>query len=165
MRTVQALLICFAMAVALQPAGAKEAAPLATDEAVEQRMVAISDELRCLVCQNESLSGSRADLARDLRQQIREMIKAGKSDQEIMEFMVGRYGDFVRYRPPMKPTTWLLWLGPFVLLAVGIMALIAYLRRRTRRLDADAIALSAEEQARAASLLRPGGDKHGGTPS
>lgn len=140
-------------------AAAKDAAPLAIDEAVEQRMVAITEELRCLVCQNESLAGSRADLAQDLRQEIREMIKAGKSDKEIMDFMVGRYGDFVRYRPPMKPTTWLLWLGPFLLLAVAIAALTVYLRQRGKRLDTESEALSAEDRARAESLLRPdGGD-------
>src|SRR5579863_3223349 len=114
-----ALLALAAVLLAL-PAAARDAAPLAVDEVVEQRMVAITGELRCLVCQNESLAASRADLAQDLRREIRTMIKAGKSDQEIMDFMVGRYGDFVRYRPPLKPVTWLLWLGPFVLLAAAL---------------------------------------------
>lgn len=130
---------------------AKEAAPMAADVLVEKRMVAISEELRCLVCQNESLSGSHAELAQDLRREIRKMIGEGKSDQEILDFMVARYGDFVRYRPPMKPTTWLLWGGPFVLLAGGIAALLAFLRRRAR--EAAAPALSEEEHRRAAALL------------
>jgi cytochrome c-type biogenesis protein CcmH len=130
---------------------AKEAAPMAEDLAIEKRMVAISEELRCLVCQNESLSGSHAELAQDLRREIRKMIGEGKTDQEILDFMVARYGDFVRYRPPMKPTTWLLWGGPFLLLAGGIGALIAFLRRRTKE-DA-APALSDEERRRAAALL------------
>ena len=130
---------------------AKEAAPMAADVLVEKRMVAISEELRCLVCQNESLSGSHAELAQDLRREIRKMIGEGKSDQEILDFMVARYGDFVRYRPPLKPTTWLLWGGPFVLLAGGIAALIAFLRRRAR--EAAAPVLSEEEQRRAAALL------------
>ena len=130
---------------------AKEAAPMAADVLVEKRMVAISEELRCLVCQNESLSGSHAELAQDLRREIRKMIAEGKSDQEILDFMVARYGDFVRYRPPMKPTTWLLWGGPFLLLAGGLAALIAFLRRRARE-DA-APALSEEEHRRAAALL------------
>ena len=132
-------------------ATAKEAAPMAEDLAIEKRMVAISEELRCLVCQNESLSGSHAELAQDLRREIRKMIGEGKTDQEILDFMVARYGDFVRYRPPMKPTTWLLWGGPFLLLAGGIGALIAFLRRRTKE-DA-AFALSDEERRRAAALL------------
>jgi len=133
---------------------AKEAAPLAQDEAVEKRMVAISEELRCLVCQNESLAGSRADLAQDLRREIREQIGQGKSDKEILDFMVGRYGDFVRYRPPLKGTTFLLWFGPFVLLVAGVIGLVAYLRRRGRRVAP--AELSAEEQKRAEALLKLG---------
>ncbi|MBI4292494.1 MAG: cytochrome c-type biogenesis protein CcmH [Betaproteobacteria bacterium] len=132
-------------------ASAKEAAPLAEDPVVEKRVAAISEELRCLVCQNESLSASRADLAVDLRRQIREQIKAGRSDAEIMEYMVARYGDFVRYRPPLKGTTVLLWFGPFLLLIGGVATLLAYLRRR-RRLVLDA-PLSAEESAHIADLL------------
>jgi cytochrome c-type biogenesis protein CcmH len=152
MKTLAAMLLALMFAGI---AAGKEAQPLATDDAVEQRMVAISEELRCLVCQNESLAGSRADLAQDLRQQIRELIKAGNSDQQIMDFMVGRYGDFVRYRPPLKPATWLLWLGPFLLLAIAVAVLVVYLRRRGRVLSQDTTrALTEEEQARAASLLR-----------
>lgn len=132
-------------------AAAKEAAPMAADVEVEKRMVAISEELRCLVCQNESLSGSHAELAQDLRREIRKMISDGKSDKEILDFMVARYGDFVRYRPPVKPTTWLLWGGPFLLLAGGIAALIAFLRRRAKEVAAPV--LSDEEHRRAAALL------------
>jgi len=151
------MLLGFAVALIAFPAAARDAAPLVVDEAVEKRMVAITEELRCLVCQNESLAGSRADLALDLRQEIREMIKAGKSDKEIMDFMVSRYGDFVRYRPPLKPVTWLLWLGPFALLATGLAVLITYMRRRSKMTWADdAAPLSAEDQARAARLLQAG---------
>ena len=114
-------------------------------------MVAISSELRCLVCQNESLSASNAELAHDLRREIRAMILAGKSDAEIMEFMVARYGDFVLYRPPVKPTTWLLWFGPFALLAGGAVGLIAYLRRRAGKVDAPD--LTADQRAAAEALL------------
>jgi cytochrome c-type biogenesis protein CcmH len=136
------------------PAFAKDAAPLAEDEAVEQRLNVIAEELRCLVCQNESLAGSRADLAQDLRREVRKLIKEGKTDAEVMEFMVSRYGDFVRYRPPVKPTTWLLWGGPFLLLGAGIAALIVYLRRRSRTVaQAGTDHLSTEEQKRAAALL------------
>lgn len=145
-----ALLVCCALLV-VGPALAREAAPMAADLEVEKRMVAISEELRCLVCQNESLSGSHAELAQDLRREIRKMIGEGKSDNEILGFMVERYGDFVRYRPPIKPTTWLLWSGPFILLAGGVGALIAFLRRRAK--DNAAPSLSDEERRRAAALL------------
>ena len=109
---------------------AKDAAPLADDPITEQRLISISEEMRCLVCQNESLAGSRSDLANDLRREIRILIKEGKSDDQIRSFMVKRYGDFVLYRPPVKPVTWLLWIGPFVILGLGIAGLLMYLRRR-----------------------------------
>jgi cytochrome c-type biogenesis protein CcmH len=131
---------------------AKEAAPLAPDEATENRLNAISSELRCLVCQNESLSGSHAELAYDLRREIRALIKEGKSDGEIMDFMVSRYGDFVRYRPPLKGVTLALWFGPGLLLVGGIATLILYLRRRNKAIhDAP---LSAGEQREADRLLK-----------
>ncbi len=131
---------------------AKEAAPLAEDEAVEKRLVNIAEELRCLVCQNESLAGSRADLAQDLRREVRGLIKEGKSDQEVKDFLVSRYGDFVLYEPPVKPTTWLLWGGPFVLLVAGVAVLITYLRRRGGQLAP--AELSEEEKKRAEALLK-----------
>ena len=109
---------------------AKDAAPLADDPVTEQRLISISEEMRCLVCQNESLAGSRSDLANDLRREIRILIKEGKSDDQIRSFMVERYGDFVLYRPPVKPVTWLLWIGPFIILGLGITVLLMYLRRR-----------------------------------
>ena len=109
---------------------ANEAAPLADDPVTEQRLISISEEMRCLVCQNESLAGSRSDLANDLRREIRILIKEGKSDKQIRDFMVERYGDFVLYRPPVKPITWLLWIGPFIILVIGIAGLLTYLRRR-----------------------------------
>ena len=134
-------------------ASAREAAPTAQDVVVEKRMVAISEELRCLVCQNESLSGSQADLAKDLRREIREQIQEGRSDQEILDFMVGRYGDFVRYRPPLKGTTLMLWFGPFALLLVGVVVLVTYLRRRNRRVAETRAALSPEDQQKIDALL------------
>lgn len=116
--------------LSLGAAIANEAAPLADDPVTEQRLISISEEMRCLVCQNESLAGSRSDLANDLRREIRTLIKEGKSDDQIRSFMVERYGDFVLYRPPVKPVTWLLWIGPFVILLMGIAGLLTYLRRR-----------------------------------
>ncbi len=133
------------------PVLANEAQPLATDEAVEKRMLFISEELRCLVCQNETLAASRADLANDLRREIRSLIAAGKTDQEILDFMVARYGDFVRYRPPLKPTTWLLWGGPFLLMGGGLATLVWLLRRRRHRVATPG--LSEEQRALAAALL------------
>ena len=116
---------------------AKEAAPLATDPALEARMMTIAGELRCLVCQNQSIAESNAGLAADLRKQLREQIAAGKTDAEIVEYMTSRYGDFVLYKPPFKATTALLWVGPGLLLAGALGALLLVLRRR-QRLGADA---------------------------
>lgn len=148
-------LLSLAAAVLLSlsgPLAAKEAAPLAEDPVVEQRLVNIAEELRCLVCQNESLAGSQADLAKDLRREVRDLIKSGKTDQEVRDFLVSRYGDFVLYRPQMKPATYALWVGPFVLLVVGIAVLINYLRRRSRQLVETP--LSDEERKRADALLK-----------
>src|SRR5437879_7216504 len=114
------LVICFAT-VAL----AKEAKP-AEDPQIEQRMKNLTEQLRCLVCQNETLADSRADLAEDLRKQIREQMKAGKTDKEIIAFLTERYGDFVLYKPPVKATTYLLWFGPFVLMFAGPGLLYRY---------------------------------------
>jgi len=143
-----------ALFLALQLAAsshAGEAAPLAEDPVVEQRLLVISEELRCLVCQNESLAGSRADLAQDLRREIRTLIRAGKTDAEIMEFLVSRYGDFVRYRPPVKPVTWLLWFGPFVLLIGGLFVLFRLVRKQR---SGPAPVLDPEQRAKAKSLLQ-----------
>ena len=130
---------------------ANDAAPLADDPVTEQRLITISEEMRCLVCQNESLAGSRSDLANDLRREIRTLIKEGKSDEQIRNFMVERYGDFVLYRPPVKPITWLLWIGPFVILLVGIGFLFSYLRRRNANVAAKE--LTAEENQKIDALL------------
>lgn len=102
------------------------------DARQEQRYRALIAELRCLVCQNQNLADSNAELAQDLRQQTYEMIRSGASDDEIVDYMVNRYGDFVLYRPPVKTSTALLWIGPFVLLGVGVVTLIVIARRRGR---------------------------------
>ena len=130
----------------------KDAVPLADDPVTEQRLITISEEMRCLVCQNESLAGSRSDLANDLRREIRILIHEGKTDEQIRNFMVERYGDFVLYRPPVKPITWLLWIGPFVILLAGIIGLMIYLRRRNQSVPSTA--LSAEDNRRIDALLR-----------
>ena len=144
-------IVALLLALSALQVQAKEAVPLAQDETTEKRLVDISAELRCLVCQNESLSASHAELANDLRREIRTLIKDGKSDSEIMDFMVSRYGDFVRYRPPLKASTWLLWFGPALLFVGGIAALFIYLRRRNTAIDDSP--LSAAEQQQADRLL------------
>jgi len=140
------------IACAMNIAWAKDAAPLAEDPVTEQRLIVISEEMRCLVCQNESLAGSRSDLANDLRREIRFLIKEGKSDEQIRSFMVERYGDFVLYRPPVKPITWLLWIGPFIILLAGIIGLMVYLRRRNQSVPSTT--LSDEENRRIDALLK-----------
>jgi cytochrome c-type biogenesis protein CcmH len=111
---------------------AKEAAPVAADPALEARVVAITAELRCLVCQNQTIADSNSGLADDLRTQVREQLRKGASDAQVLQFMTDRYGDFVLYRPPFKAATALLWIGPTALLVVGLGALVLVLRRRAK---------------------------------
>jgi len=132
---------------------ATDAAPLAADPALEKRVMALSEELRCLVCQNQTIAESNAGLAVDLKTQIREQLSAGKSDRDILDYMVARYGDFVLYRPPVKASTVLLWFGPFVLLAAALGFLVMHIRRRRVLLEAPA-ELTEAEHARAQRLLR-----------
>jgi cytochrome c-type biogenesis protein CcmH len=134
------------------PAFANEAQPLAEDPVVEKRLIGISAELRCLVCQNESLAGSRADLALDLRREIRTLIKDGKTDAEITDFMVSRYGDFVLYRPPVNRVTWLLWFGPFVLLLGAVVVLVRMVRQSQNSKQPKG--LDAAQRAKALALLQ-----------
>ena len=131
-------------------AWAKEAAPAAADPKLEERMMAIAAELRCLVCQNQSIADSDADLAKDFRNQIREKLQQGQSERDIIGYMTARYGDFVLWRPPFKPTTLLLWLGPLLLVVAGLIALFFRLARERK---AGEIELSETEHARAALLL------------
>lgn len=131
---------------------AKEATPSAADPVLEERVTRLSKELRCLVCQNETLADSRADLADDLRGQIREQMKAGKSDKEIVAYLTARYGKFILYNPPIDPTTYLLWFGPFVLLLGGLVVLFRYLKQR-RELIIER-PLTEEERLRASILLK-----------
>jgi cytochrome c-type biogenesis protein CcmH len=147
------LLIAIACALVTTLAAAQQARPMADDPALEERVLAISNDLRCLVCQNETIAASRADLANDLRNQVREQLRAGKSEREILDYMVARYGDFVLYKPPVKPTTWLLWIGPFVLLLAMIVWMWRTMSRRRAQAAATSTPLSEEEQQRARALL------------
>lgn len=126
-----ALMLCWACL----GGAAKDAAPVADDPVLEARMVAITSELRCLVCQNETIATSSAGLAEDLRREVREMLRRGDSNEQILKYMTDRYGDFVLYRPPFKATTALLWAGPALLLAGGVLVLVMVLRRRSRLSD------------------------------
>ena len=150
---LRAALIAFAMVISGAGAAAKEAAPAAANPALEARVMAISEELRCLVCQNQTIADSHADLAVDLRNQVRTKLLAGESERQIKDFMVERYGDFVLYRPPLKATTVLLWIGPFALLALGAFALWRAIRQRAQRLAT--AAPSDADLARARRLLGP----------
>jgi cytochrome c-type biogenesis protein CcmH len=158
MRPLLALAAALLMAVAGM-SGARapsqppqEAATIAEDPVLEKRVNEIGLELRCLVCQNQTISDSHAGLATDLKNQIREQLKAGKSEKQIIDFMVERYGDFVLYRPPMKATTVLLWAGPFVLLAAGAATGVLVVRRR-RDTVTDPSQLTDAQRLKAAQLL------------
>lgn len=149
MKLLITLFLALQCAIGVQ---ANEAIPLAEDPVVEQRLIIIAEELRCLVCQNESLAGSRADLAMDLRREVRTLIKDGKTDAEIKDYLVSRYGDFVLYRPPVKPTTWLLWFGPLLLLIGAIWLLINIIKRSQNQKNAPV--LDAAQRAKAQALLQ-----------
>jgi cytochrome c-type biogenesis protein CcmH len=132
-------------------ANAGEARDMAKDPAIEKRMVVLAEELRCLVCQNESLASSHAELADDLRQEVRELMQKGMTDQQIKDYLVARYGDFVLYQPPLRNSTLMLWIGPFVLLIGGLVVLVFQMRNRKKSITDDI--LSPEAEARASALL------------
>ena len=144
------LFVALFMCVSLN-AQAKVAPNTSADPALEARMMVIAEELRCLVCQNETIAASHADLAIDLKNQIRLKLTQGQSQKQILDFMVERYGDFVLYRPPLKTTTVLLWLGPFILLAIAVLMLVLNVRRRRRSVQP--AALSDADIAKARDLL------------
>lgn len=116
-------------------AGGREAAPAAEDPVLEARMTRITSELRCLVCQNQTIADSHAELAEDLRREVRDQLRHGASEGEIVKYMTDRYGDFVLYRPAVRSSTVLLWFGPGVMLVAGLLALMGLLRRRARMAD------------------------------
>ena len=143
--TLPKALVALLLALCATLVPAREAAPEAADPALEARMTRITAELRCLVCQNQTIADSNAGLAVDLRRETREMLRQGKSDAEIIGYMTARYGDFVLYRPPLKSTTALLWFGPAAMLAIGAAVLLLVLRRRTK-MAADAFEPDADEE-------------------
>jgi cytochrome c-type biogenesis protein CcmH len=155
-RGAAALWLGFALAAGAETPAAAEpptpavAQPLFADVDIEARLSSLSRELRCVVCQNEALSDSPAELAGAMRQEIRDLMKAGKTDQEVLDFLTARYGDFVLFRPPFKPVTYLLWVGPFVFLAFGGLVWYAALRARRTLKSAP---VSSAQLAAAARLL------------
>jgi cytochrome c-type biogenesis protein CcmH len=150
---MRAILLAAMMGLAAASALAVEPGERLADPALEARARALSGELRCLVCQNQSIDDSNADLAHDLRVLIRERLSAGDSDAQVLQFMVHRYGDFILLRPPVKPDTYLLWFGPFVVLALGALGAALYLRRSRRALQQAPAPLSPDEQRRLQKLL------------
>lgn len=144
-----ATLLLFSVA---SPALAVEPNEMLDDPVLEQRARDLSAEIRCVVCQNESIDSSNAEIAHELRVLVRERLLAGDSDQQVLDYLVARYGDFVLLRPPMKPTTYLLWFGPFLILLLGAVSVFVYFRH-LRRAPAMPPALSAEEETRLARLL------------
>lgn len=147
--------VLFLLAAAAATAQSKEAEPSAKEPLIEQRLIHISEELRCLVCQNESLASSRAELANDLREEVRLLIRQDKSDVAIKAYLVERYGDFVLYRPEVKPLTWLLWFGPFALLLCGVVGMALYVRQR-QAVQKLAQPLSEKERDQVRVLLKNG---------
>ena len=145
------LLLLFCLSVVPALATAEEAKRSAQNPSVEVRVKQLAGELRCFVCQNQTLADSNAPLAEDLRQEIREMAAKNMSDRDILDFLVARYGDFVLYRLPVKAATLLLWGGPFILLVVGLGALLWALRSRTRKIPE--ASLSMEERQRVTDML------------
>ena len=147
------LLAAALLALPLAAGWAADAQPTATDPVLEERVNRLSAELRCLVCQNQSLADSHADLAIDLKNQVREQLQSGRSEQDVIRYMTERYGDFVLYRPPVKTTTVLLWAGPLLLLLLGGVALWRSLNQSNRR--GSTLPLSPEEAQRVQTLLEP----------
>ena len=152
MKILFLLLVCLGLGRA---AAAGQARPLYADPAVEQRTLSITGELRCLVCQNESLADSQAELARDLRAEVRGLVRKGLSDRQIVAYLVQRYGNYVRYRPPFDAETLLLWLGPFALLGAGLLVLLTQIRAGARR---EVGTLDETSLQRARDLLSRAGD-------
>ena len=127
---MKALLVITALLLGASATPAKEAAPASDDPAIEAHMLRITAELRCLVCQNQTIADSHAELAEDLREEVRGLLRKGSTDQQVVDYMTARYGDFVLYRPALQPKTWLLWFGPPAILLGGAGALAVLLRRR-----------------------------------
>lgn len=151
-----AALTALLLVAAVPPTQAVQPDEVLSDPAMEARARDIGRELRCLVCQNQSIDDSDADLARDLRILVRERLTAGDSDRQVVDYVVSRYGDFVLLRPPVKPMTWALWFGPAIIAAVGLLAIVLFFRRRAGAAADPASPLSEAEEQRIARLMKDG---------
>ncbi len=151
------LALAFLLAGASGAVLAGDAPELAADPQLELRTTRLGNELRCLVCQNQTIADSRSGLANDLKEQIREQLRAGKTDEQVMAYMVERYGDFVLYRPPVKGTTALLWYGPYVLLAAGAVLVVLILRRRRPSDESESLPFTDADRAAALPPQAPEG--------
>lgn len=156
-RLLRALLVLVALALAPPTLAVTSPDEVLKDPALEARARALGKELRCLVCQNQAIDDSNAELARDLRRIVRERLLAGDSDREVKDYLVARYGDFVLLRPPVQPYTWLLWFGPVAVLLIGAGLILAFFRNR-RRSAAPVAELDAQERARLERLLAQDGE-------
>jgi cytochrome c-type biogenesis protein CcmH len=149
------LLVCLlGLGLPAAPMAATNPDEILADPVLEQRARELSKQLRCLVCQNQSIDDSDADLARDLRRIVREQLVAGRSDEDIIAYLTARYGDFVLLSPPVKPATWGLWFGPAVVLVIAGAGVLVYVRRRARQPDVKVPDLNDEERRRLKALLR-----------
>lgn len=151
---MRALLAAFALLMGLSPALAVEPGEILADPALEQRAREVSKGLRCVVCQNQSIDDSNAELARDMRVLVRDRILAGDSNQQVSDYMVSRYGDFVLLKPPLKQSTYVLWFGPALIVGVGILALALYYRRRRTPEEMAPAGLSDDERRRLDALMK-----------
>lgn len=156
-RLLLAAFLALATAAPLAPARSADPSEMLKDPALEKRAHALGKDLRCLVCQNESIEDSNADLAKDLRIIVRERIAAGATDDQVRQYVVDRYGDYVLLKPPFKGSTLVLWLGPFALFLAGLGAVALFYRRRKTQAPAQPAPLTAEEKRRLDSLLKDGG--------
>lgn len=148
------LLLFFVEIVVSSSLLAADARPAAEDPVLEARVTEIAEHLRCLVCQNQTIADSNAGLAIDLKNQVRDMLKQGRDEKQVIDFMVQRYGDFVLYKPPVKPSTWLLWVGPFLLFGAGLATLYVKLKNRRKQMAGP---LSEQQHLAALRMLEGGG--------
>jgi cytochrome c-type biogenesis protein CcmH len=158
MKTILKFILIYAIPFFAHSAIANDEPVQFNNESQEHRYYDLIDEIRCLVCQNQSLADSNAELAQDLRKEVYEMIISGKQDEEIHQFLVERYGDFVLYRPPLKQNTWLLWFGPFLLLIIAVIFALIIIRKQSKA-NTIKTDISEEEQQRLDKILKENATK------
>jgi len=150
MKKLTTILLALCLVATLPVRAAIDLTDFGGNKVLEKRYHTLVTELRCLVCQNQTIADSNADLAKDLRREVHDMLVAGKTDDEIKDFMLERYGDFVLYKPPVRSSTVPLWLGPFILLAIGLVVVVVIIRRRTSQAQ---LAMDSQDRERASKLL------------